>query len=133
MVVQSRAGTQRTMRSRGRQQMKANLQSNAPKDTPLTVAVENDQLVIRIGVDTLAFCYEISEANHEWDDKANDYRVGWKVTDPHKFAQGVADGIMDEAEDGSTPLTRILDDGCIAAIESDMGVEQDGRIGCVIA
>jgi hypothetical protein len=107
--------------------MKLDLESKTPAGAPLTVGVEGDQLVIRIGVDTLAFCYEISEANHEWDQKATKYRLGWKVIDKHKFAKGVAEGIQDEAEDGSTPLTRILDAACTYAIEGDMGVDEDGR------
>lgn len=104
------------------------LQSKTPAGLPLTVGVEGDQLVIRIGVDTLAWCFEISEDNHTYDEKAKDYRRDWKVVDPHKFAKGVARGLCTEEEDGSTPLTGILDAACIVAIEDDMGVDEDGRI-----
>jgi hypothetical protein len=104
------------------------LNSKNPAGLPLTIGVEEDQLVIRIGVDTLAWCFEINDDNHTYDEKANDYRRDWKVVDPHKFAKGVAVGLRIEEEDGSTPLTEILDAACIVAIEDNMGVDEDGRI-----
>lgn len=107
---------------------KIDLESKTPAGLPLTVGVEGDQLVIRIGVDTLAFCFEIGDDNQPYDEKATDYRREFKVTDRHKFAKGVADGLCDEEEDGSTPLTKILDEAFIKAVESDMGVDEDGRI-----
>jgi len=108
--------------------MRFDLESKTPAGLPLTVGVEGDQLVIRIGVDTLAFCFEISEDNQPFDDEANDFRRSWKVTDKHKFAIGVAGGLRIEKEDGSTPLTDVLDAACIAAVENAMGVDEDGRI-----
>ena len=108
--------------------MKLDLESKIPAGLPLTVGVEGDQLVIRIGVDTLAFCFEIGEDNQPYYEEAGDYRREYKVIDKHKFAKGVVDGLRDEEEDGSTPLTRILDTAFIRAVESDMGVDEDGRI-----
>lgn len=107
---------------------KVDLESKTPAGLPLTVGVEGDQLVIRIGVDTLAWAFEISEENQPFDEKLNDFRGSWKVIDRHKFAKGVGIGLQDEREDGSTPLTDVLDKACIKAIEDDMGVEEDGRI-----
>jgi hypothetical protein len=104
------------------------LASKTPAGLPLTVGVEGDQLVIRIGVDTLAWCFEISEDNQPFDEKAKDFRREWKVVDPHKFAKGVGSGLCIEEEDGSTPLTCILDAACVTAVEDDMGVAEDGRI-----
>lgn len=108
--------------------VKLDLNSKTPAGLPLTVGVEEDQLVIRIGVDTLAFCFEVGDENQPFDEEANDYRRAFKVIDKHKFAKGVAYGLQDEEEDGSTPLTKILDDAFIKAVESDMGVDEDGRI-----
>jgi hypothetical protein len=113
---------------KGGKRVKLDLESKTPAGLPLTVGVEGDQLVIRIGVDTLAWCFEISEGNQPFDEKANDFRRAWKVTDKYRFAKGVASGLCNEEEDGSTPLTDILDKACIDAIESDMGVDEDGRI-----
>lgn len=104
------------------------LNSTTPAGLPLTIGVESDQLVIRIGVDTLAFCFEMSEDNQPFDDEAQDFRRAWRVDNRHKFAEGVAIGLQLQEEDGSTPLTHILDAACIRAIEDDMGVEEDGRI-----
>jgi hypothetical protein len=112
----------------GGEKMKLDLESKTPAGLPLTVGVEGEQLVIRIGVDTLAFCFEISEDNQPYDAKAGDYRREYKVIDRHKFAKGVADGLKIEREDGSTWLTDAIDKACVDAVESDMGVEEDGRI-----
>lgn len=108
--------------------MKLDLNSETPAGLPLKIGVEGDQLVIRIGVDTLAFCFEISDDNQPFDDEANDFRRSWKVIDRHKFAEGVARGLQIQEEDGSTPLTRILDNACMRAVEDNMGIEEDGRI-----
>lgn len=107
---------------------KLDLESKTPAGLPLTAGVEGDQLVIRIGIDTLAFCFEIGEENQPYDEDANDFRRSYKVIDRHKFAQGVAIGLKIEEEDGSTPLTKILDAAQIIAVEDDMGVAEDGRI-----
>ena len=95
---------------------------------PLTIGVEGDELVIRIGVDTLQFAFETGEYNQPFDDEANDFRRSWKVTDKHKFARGVGNALCNEEEDGSTPLTKVLDEAYIHAVEDDMGVDEDGRI-----
>ena len=104
------------------------LESKTPAGLPLTVGLEGDQLVIRIGVDTLAFCFEISEDNQPFDDKVNDFRRTWKINNKYRFAKGVASGLRVEEEDGSTPITKILDDAFIYAVEDSAGVEKDGRI-----
>lgn len=108
--------------------MRFDLESKTPAGLPLTIGLEGDQLVIRIGVDTLAFCFEISEDNQPFDDKANDFRRSWKITNKYRFAQGVATGLRQEEEDGSTPITRILDDAYTFAVEDSAGVDEDGRI-----
>ena len=95
---------------------------------PLTIGVEGDELVIRIGVDTLQFAFETGEDNQPFDDEAHDFRRSWKVTDKHKFARGVGNALCNEEEDGSTPLTKVLDEAYIHAVEDDMGVDEDGRI-----
>lgn len=99
-----------------------------PKNSPLTISEENEELVIRIGIETLAFCFEIGEDNQPWDDDVGNYRRQYKVINQKRFAKGVGNALCDESEDGSTPLTRILDDAFIRAVENDMGVEEDGRL-----
>ena len=102
-------------------------ESKTPAGLPLTVGVEGDQLVIRIGVDTLAFCFERSDENQPYDESISDFKREWKVIDPHEFAKGVGFGLGVEKEDGSTPLSRVLDAACVYAIEDDRGVDIDGR------
>lgn len=95
---------------------------------PLEIGVEGEELVIRIGVDTLVFAFETGEENQPFDEKENDFRRSFKVTDKHQFAKGVANAICDEREDGSTPFTDVLDKAYIGAVESADGVDEDGRI-----
>ena len=99
------------------------------EDSPLTFEVVGGQAIIRIGINTLAYCFETGEDNHSWDQEKHDYRRDWKVLDPTKFARGVLIGLQDEEEDGSTPVTRIFDAAFIRAVEDDMGVDEDGRYG----
>jgi hypothetical protein len=100
-----------------------------PEDSPLKFEVVDGQAVIRIGIHTLAYCFETGNDNHSWDQEKHEYRRNWKILDPEKFARGVLCGLQDEEEDGSTPVTRILDAAFIRAVEDDMGVDEDGRYG----
>lgn len=95
---------------------------------PLTIELDGDELVIRIGVDTLVFCFETGEDNQPYDEQAKDFRRAFKVTDKHRFAIGVGNALCNEEEDGSTPLTKVLDESFIDAVENDMGVDEDGRL-----
>src|SRR5208282_4274759 len=95
---------------------------------PLTLGVEGEELVIRIGVDTLQFCFETGEENQPYDEKAEDFRRTFKIVDKNKFAKGVGIALCNEEEDGSTPLTKVLDEAFIHAVENDEGVDEDGRI-----
>jgi hypothetical protein len=94
----------------------------------LTVKVEGDELVIRIGVDTLAFAFETSEENEYYDAQTKTVRKSWKIVDKHRFAKCVINAICEEKRDGSTPLTLFLDVACVRATEADMGVEVDGQV-----
>lgn len=78
------------------------------QDAPLTVKIESRQLVIRIGVATLAFANEYSP-----DEMLSRYRI----TNPLQFAKDVAAAMRAEEEDGSTPLTDFLDKMMEEAIE----------------
>lgn len=98
------------------------------RNSPLKLSVEGEELVIRIGINTLAYCFEVGEENNPWDDTVMDFRRAFKVTDERQFAEGVVSGLRDEEEDGSTPVTRILDTAFIHAVEGADGVDEDGRI-----
>lgn len=95
---------------------------------PLTIGIEGEELVIRIGVDTLVFCFETGDENHTFDNDIDGFRRNFKVTNKYRFAKGVATGLTQEEEDGSTPITKILDEAYIYAVEGADGCDEDGRI-----
>jgi hypothetical protein len=58
-----------------------------------------------------------------------DFRREWRVNDAGQFAEDVKVELCREGEDGSTPLTRLLDAMCLAAIEAgSAGIKVDGRM-----
>jgi hypothetical protein len=99
-------------------------------DAPLTVDIEHDELVIRIGIGTLAWAFDHMEENNPYDDNARDFVQVWKVTDPVEFAKDVVGELTNEAEDGSHPLNRLLDQVSSAAAEQgSLGIDEntDGK------
>lgn len=87
------------------------------KDTELIVNIENDELVIRVGISTLCKavrqCQVIDYAVMEAD--GDEYVV--EITDETVFANAILDALNDEEEDGSTPVHRLLDAAANEAIE----------------
>ena len=92
------------------------------KDLPLKVKIEGKQLVMRIGIDTLAFWIE--HCPRFYDDETNPDPPFCKVTDKMEAAKDVLRALCSEREDGSGPLSDFLDDAIVAASE-------DGSIGFV--
>jgi hypothetical protein len=86
------------------------------KDAPLSVEVKEDRLVISIGIDTLAYCFERSESNNPYDEETGDFKQIERVASPMQFAKDVATELMMEEEDGSTPLNLLLDKMCEEAV-----------------
>lgn len=82
----------------------------------LKIAVEEDQLVIRIGVDALVFAAEHSEEFQPYNAKSGNFDQ-WKIRDADEFAKAVANHLHDEEENGSTPVTRTLDEIFVLALE----------------
>lgn len=97
------------------------------RQLPLTVRVEGAQLVMRIGLDTLALAYQRSDSNHSVDIETGSFKQEFTVVDQVKFADGVASALQEEDEDGSTALTRALDAACERAVENDCGVEEHDK------
>lgn len=77
-------------------------------DRPLRVSIERDQLVIRLGVNTLAHAAEYCPVFY--DDEHNADPPFIKVTDRAAFAVDVLRALQHEEEDGSGPLSKLLDD-----------------------
>ena len=95
---------------------------------PLSVALEDDALVIRIGVQTLAHAVTYSEWAHDYENDAGDYFRTFAITDAPTFADDVRHAMLDEREDGSTPLSDFLDKMTQAAVEDGSPATDDARI-----
>lgn len=95
------------------------------KDTPLSMKLEDGDLVIRIGIDRLAFCADHADEFNPYDEKIGNFVQQWRVSDKTEFAKDVAGQLCDQGEDGSTPFTRLLDKMSMAAMEDgSLGVEE---------
>jgi len=98
------------------------------KNRPLTVEVKGNELVIRIGIDTLAWAFERSEYNRPWDEDVADFMQTWKVEDPKQFAKDVRIEMLNEQEDGATPLGDFIDHACQGALnEGSVAIEEYGK------
>lgn len=94
--------------------------------SPLTVKVEDGALVIRIGVQTLAHAVTYADWANPYDEKADDYLRDFAIVDAPQFAADVMHAMLDEREDGSTPLSDFLDKTSQAAIdEGSLGLHED--------
>lgn len=101
------------------------------KDQPLRCGIEGDELVIRIGIDTLAFGCSHSPKFYEYE-KHRDKPIGdpfLKITDNRLFATDVVRALQHEEEDGSGPLSDLLDEAAQRAIDDGAeGVDyEDGE------
>lgn len=84
---------------------------------PLRVKVKQGRLVISIGVQTLAFAVENGSAFEVY---VGEEYVGPKIMDRAAFARAVAVELKREDEDGSTLLTKMLDEAAELAMESGL-------------
>lgn len=96
-------------------------------NTPLTVKVVDGQLVICIGVDTLACAVAAGDVFHH---ESNDEEVRhFAITDTTRFAKEVAIAMDGDEEDGSSLLTDFIERAAQAAIDDGSeGCECDRRI-----
>lgn len=102
---------------------------SASGETPLSVEVQDGDLVIRIGINVLAFACDRSNDNNPFDDLANDFRQTFKVADPLEFAKDVRIDLCAEREDGSTLMTDLLDKVCMEAIyQGSAGVQEVNKL-----
>jgi len=88
---------------------------------PLRVSVEGDEIVLRIGIDTLKFAAEEDDGCREYNPATGEWS-GPRVVDAACFATEVVHAMNSEAEDGTTPTHLFLDSMIRAAID-------DGAIG----
>ncbi len=84
------------------------------RERPLEAAVEGDELVIRIGLGTLAFCAERNPLFYDYrkhDRKRFNYGEGpyCKVADQEELGRDTVRELLREQEDGTTPLHLLFD------------------------
>jgi len=94
-------------------------------DAPLECKIENEELVIKIGIGTMVFAVQKVEPFTAYDEKIGDFRVFFHITDMLEFAKGIQRELLREEEDGSSPLTNLLDLASASAAEQgDAGIEE---------
>ena len=92
----------------------------------LKATVEDGRLVIAIGVQTLAHAIAYADWANLFDEAADDYIRTFAIEDAPQFAKDVVSAMLDEREDGSTPLSDFLDQMAQAAIEDgSLGLHED--------
>ncbi len=98
------------------------------KNTPLTVEIDRRQLVIRIGIGTLAHAAAYNPKL--WDEDIHGASEGpyLKITDEAEFAHDVMCALQHEEEDGSGPLSDLLDEACERAKDDgSLAVDYDWK------
>ena len=90
--------------------------NNRPTATALQVRIENDQLVISIGVTSLLFALQIMD----------DWPEDLFVSDEAGFLNDLVNTLSAEAEDGSTPVHRLLDRAGIETLDQGSAHIDDG-------
>lgn len=95
---------------------------------PLSVRVKDGRLTIEIGVDVLAHAVSFSDWANAWDDDADDNIRTFAIEDTDEFAKDVRTAMLDEREDGSTPLSDFLDAMSSAAVEDGSLATAEARI-----
>lgn len=87
------------------------------KDRCLEVKIEDEELIIRIGISTLAGAIRLSPyidgivMDHDGDENVVD------ITDEAVFADAIREAMQIEEEDGTTPIHRMFDSAAEWAIE----------------
>lgn len=82
---------------------------------PLQIAANMGTLSVFVSEDLLRYAAETHQGL--WDGESCADTPVVRITDQREFAAAVADAINREDEDGSTMLTRMLDDAIMAAVE----------------
>jgi hypothetical protein len=94
-------------------------------DTPLKCEIEGDELVIRIGINTLKHAAEYCPKFYDYE-KCFDPPF-CRIIDANELAKDVRQELFREEEDGSSPIGDLLDecfnsafeDGSLAFAEND--------------
>lgn len=98
------------------------------KTKPLTVQIKDGELIMRVGIDTLAHAAEYGEMFNEFKPYPACYPPYVKVKKKSLLAKDVKTELLRNDEDGSTPLSRLLDQMLVEAREDgSLAFEDMGR------
>jgi hypothetical protein len=98
-------------------------------DQPLSASVEGQELVIRLGINTLAWVFDHDTENNPFVEDKEIWIQTDKIIDAREFAKDVSHEMNDEREDGSSPLTDFLEKMCRAAAENgSLGIAESGEV-----
>ena len=96
---------------------------------PLAVKVAGGKLVIEIGIHTLAHAMAFSNWANPYNERRGDYIRTFAIADVEQFAKDVKHAMLDEREDGSTPLSDFLDKASQDAVEDGSeGLHEDEHV-----
>ncbi len=87
------------------------------KNSPLSVSVDDGELVIRIGVNTLAGAVAGGNDFHAYEEDVDGYFRQFAIIDAEGFARDVAREFQREDEAGASPLSNAIDSMAMAAID----------------
>jgi len=102
--------------------------AHAPEEQPLRCEVTGGRLVISVGINVLAFAAADPEVGTfvEYDDITETFWPRYRVVDKNEFAKDCACAITREEEDGSSPLSKLLDQAARdAADDGCTGLEEN--------
>ena len=102
------------------------MKSKSKKDAVMNCKISKGKLVVEIGIGTLAFAFENSDYNNPWDTTENKNIKQDSVANKKMFAEDVVRELLEEAEDGSSMLTKLFDDACQKAVENGSIGIKDG-------
>jgi hypothetical protein len=86
-------------------------------DEPLKVEIVGGRLLISIGVNCLAHAIELCPSLSQHDEKTGEFHDP-VITDPLLFAREIRTVLLQEEEDGTTAVHRMLDHSAMTAIEN---------------
>lgn len=90
--------------------------THQPNGAPPQATAVGTGIEMSVGVDVL--CHAAAFHPDFWDGQSGPDVPNIKITDPAEFAREVASAINRESEDGSSLLTRMLDEAVRDAVES---------------
>lgn len=91
---------------------------------PLEVEVKNYELVIRIGLESLAYAADQSDLFNPYDPEKYKFVRQFQVTDAEDWAEDIKRELTREEEDGSSMLTNLFDKAFEKALDQgSLGVK----------